>query len=92
MKRRVPADSSTASRRGVAFWTRVEERKAEKVLEREKFQLKSHGGGKTNAEKRRRALAHKVILGPRGVAFAVARDQIGLEYDVDGTLAPKARH
>ena len=33
--------------------TTVEERKARQVLEREKFQLKTHAGGKTNAEKRR---------------------------------------
>ena len=33
--------------------TTVEERKARQVLDREKFQLKTHAGGKTNAEKRR---------------------------------------
>ena len=33
--------------------TTVEERKARQVLEREKFQLKTHAGGKTNSEKRR---------------------------------------
>ena len=33
--------------------TTVEERKARQGLEREKFQLKTHAGGKTNSEKRR---------------------------------------
>ena len=33
--------------------TTVEERKARQVLDREKFQLKTHAGGKTNSEKRR---------------------------------------
>ncbi len=33
--------------------TSVEERKAQNVLDRDKFQLKTHAGGKTNTEKRR---------------------------------------